>query len=255
VVYKCQLAGLKPLSLEAVTGILKSVCKSESIAFDEEALRLLARSCGGDVRGALNDLQSLAGEKVTREQVLALGERERTESMIQTLIKIFKTKDPKLAREALNNVNEDVKEIVLWMDENIPREYVQPLDLSRAFDSLSWADRFLGRIRRWQHYRYYVYCYDLLSAGIALAKDEKYKELVQYKPTMRLLKIWQANQRNSMKKAIASKLAIETHTSSKDCLKNTLPYFLSACKQNQSFATKFSEFLDLDKEEMAWLGK
>ena len=40
--------------------------------------------------------------------------------------------------------------------------------------------------------------------------DEKYKELVKYKPTAKLLKIWWANQKAAKKKAIAQKIAQKT---------------------------------------------
>ncbi|HLD04318.1 MAG TPA: replication factor C large subunit [Candidatus Nanoarchaeia archaeon] len=253
ITYKCNLAQMKPLSMETVLEILKPICIKEEVEFDEDALRMLARSCGGDVRGALNDLQSLAGEKISKDSVLSLGERERSESMIQALVKIFKTLDPKTAREALEGVEEDVNKVFLWMDENIAKEYMKPRDLQRAYDAVSVADMFFGRIRRWQHYRYYVYCYDLLSAGVALAKDEKYREVTMYKPTMRLLKIWQANQRNAKRKAIVSKLAKHTHASSKRILRSSLPYFISACKQNKAFAKQVGEQLGLEKEEVAWL--
>ena len=59
-----------------------------------------------------------------------------------------------------------------WVEENIPREYKKNPDIARAFDALSIADTFFGRIRRWQYYRFYVYIYNLLSAGIAIAKEE-----------------------------------------------------------------------------------
>jgi hypothetical protein len=139
------------------------------------------------------------------------------------------------------------------MDENIAKEYTKPKDVQRAYDAMSTADKFFGRIRRWQHYRYYVYCYDLLSAGIALSKDEKYREITMYKPTMRLLKIWQANQRNAKRKAIALKLANHTHASSKRILRSSLPYFMAACRKNKAFASQLEEQFDLEKEEVTWL--
>ncbi|MEK6964254.1 MAG: replication factor C large subunit [Nanoarchaeota archaeon] len=255
ITHKCNLVQLKPLLMESVLDLLKRVCKEEKVDFDEDALRMLARSCGGDVRAALNDLQSLAQEKITKDSVLSLGERERSETMIQALVKVFKTLDPKIARSAFEGVDEQVDKIFLWMDENLSKEYTKPKDIYQAYDALSIADKFFGRIRRWQHYRYYVYCYDLLSAGIALAKAEKYKEFTVYKPTMRLLKIWQANQRNAKRKAIVSKLAECTHASSKRILRSSLPYLLAACKQNKAFANQLGDSLNLEKEEVEWLSK
>ena len=108
---------------------------------------------------------------------------------------------------------------------------------------------------RWQYYRFYVYCYNLLSAGVALAKDEKYKNLIDYKPTSRLLKMWFAKQRNAKKKAIAEKIGDKTHTSTKRALQDTLPYMKPIFKKNKKQAEMITNYLDLDKEQVEWLRK
>ena len=81
-------------------------------------------------------------------------------------------------------VKEDLDESFLWLEENLPKEY-EGKDLERAFDCLSRADVFKGRIRRWQHWRFLVYINDLMTAGIALSKDEKYKKVISYTPQKR----------------------------------------------------------------------
>jgi len=46
---------------------------------------------------------------------------------------------------------------------NLPKEYTKAEDLAKAYENLSLADVYFGRIRRWQYYRFYVYIYNLLS--------------------------------------------------------------------------------------------
>jgi replication factor C large subunit len=99
-----------------------------------------------------------------------------------------------------------------------------------------------------------VYESALLSAGVAVSKDEKYKEFTQYKPTGRLLKMWWAKQKNMKKKAIAAKIAHHTHTSTKRVLKD-FEYFRNIFKKNKEMSNQLIEQLDLDKEEVAWLKK
>lgn len=43
--------------------------------------------------------------------------------------------------------------IFLWIEENIPYEY-KGEELARAYDALSIADVFRGRIHRQQHWRF-----------------------------------------------------------------------------------------------------
>ena len=174
--------------------------------------------------------------------------------MINALLKIFKTTDLRLAISSFNNVEEDLNKQFLWIDENLPKEYEKPEDLARAYDKLSKQDVFSRRIRRWQHWRFLVYINELITAGIALSKDEKYKAMVQYKPTGKLLKIWWANQKAAKKKAIAAKIAANTHSSTKEIIKD-MPYFQTIFKKNKEMAKAITEELELSREEVAWLKK
>jgi len=116
---------------------------------------------------------------------------------------------------------------------------------------LSLADKFFGRIRRWQYYRYYAYCYVLLSVGIALSKEEKSTAEPNYKQPTRLLRYWQANMTYAKRKAIVEKLADSMHISKKRALQDVYPFLLNALAHNQDVQKE----LDLDKEEVSWLLK
>jgi replication factor C large subunit len=231
---------------------LRQIAEIEGIAFEEMALRSLARRAGGDMRAAINDLQSLSLlGKVESAELEMLGDREQKETIVDALLKILKTRDPNIALSALEYVNEDYDQVMLWLDENMPVEYRKPEDLARAYDKLSKADVFQRRIRRWQHWRFLVYIQALLTAGIAMSKDEKYKEFVSYKPSGRILKIWMANQKNAKKKAIAEKLAAVTHTSAKKAY-HDLPYIQRMCK-DKAAAEKIIVELDLTDDEKTYL--
>ncbi len=250
---KTNLIEFKPVDYMSIFKILKEICKNEKIKAKDEILKSLARISGGDLRAAINDLQS-SYEKNKNLEIEDLGERNKVETMINALIKIFKTTDPNIAKNSFDDVEENTDSIFLWIDENLPLEYTKPEDLVRAYDKLSKADVFRGRIRRWQHWRYLIYINDLLTIGIALSKDEKYKKYVQYKPTSRLLKLWWAKQKSLKKKAIAQKIASHTHTSTKQAIKN-IDYFKIIFKKNKDMAGTISKQLDLDKEEISWMKK
>ena len=234
--------------------MLKKICNKEKIQADDISLMMLARRTGGDVRAAITDLQILSyGNKLEREDIEALDDRKQTESIKQALVKIFKTKNPEIALASFDNINENFDEFFLWLDENIAKEYKNIEDIAKAYDALSLADVYRGRIRRWQHWRYLVYMKDLLTAGISLAKKEKYQGFTDYKESSRLLKIWIANAKNMKRKAIAEKWAEETHISSKRAFKDI--FFLKNMFKNKEFAKEIADDLELEKEEVAWLKK
>ena len=160
-----------------------------------------------------------------------------------------------IAVNAFENVDEDFDKRFLWLDQNLPLEYQKPEDLARAYDFLSKADVFKGRIRRWQHWRFLVYMNIFMTAGIAVSKDEKYSGLTSYKPTTRILKLWRANMKYQKRKSIASKIAEKTHTSSKRALQDTLPYLTVIFKKNKKIAGQIAQEFELDKDEVEWLKK
>lgn len=254
---KSSLIHFEELSYTDVYEVLKKVCRKEKIKFNDIALKGLARRAGGDLRAAINDMQGLVEDKkeLTKEDLEKLSERNKIESMPSALVKVLKNSDPKIALSAFNNVEEDIDKQFLWLDANIPKEYKNPEDLARAYECMSRADVFKGRIRRWQHWRFLVYVNALLTAGIATSKTGKNKDFVKYTETKRLLKIWMANMKYQKRKAIASKIAEKTHASSKRVMRDTLPYLQELFRQNKKLGEEIAEDLGLEKEELEWLRK
>jgi replication factor C large subunit len=242
------LVQFDPLNIDVVVSILEDICKKEKIDFDIAALRALARKADGDLRGAINDLEIIArySKKFEKDNIEEVAEREKKESILSALVKVFKNSDVNIAKNAFNNINEDLDECILWVDENLPREYKDE-SLARAYNLLSKADVYRGRIRRWQYWRFLVYINELISAGIANAKDEKYKQFITYKRSGRILQMWIAKQRFAKKKAIAEKLAKKTHSSIKVAMQNI--YYLSKVLRQPDIVKE----LELEEDEIEWL--
>ena len=253
---KSNLIEFKALDYLSIFEVLKRICDNEKIRYDEETLKSLSRRSGGDARAAINDLQLLAQDKkeLSKESLEELSGRNKMDNITAALNKIFKTTDLKVAISSFDNVKEDLDQQLMWVDENLPKEYTNPEELAEAYDMLSKADVFRRRIKRRQHYRFLVYINALITAGIASAKKEKYKKLVEYKPTGRILKIWWASQKSMKKKAIAEKIASKTHSSKKDILKNTMP-FLPIIFKNEEMRDNIVNYLALDEGEVEWLKK
>jgi len=247
---KCKMIEFSTLSYLSVFNILQKVCNGEKIKYNEMVLKDLARRSGGDARAAINDLQIICATKKVLESLDDLGEREKKESITNALKLIFKSKNPQNVLDAFNKTDLNLDECLLWLDENLPREY-QGNDLLNAYNCVSKSDVFKGRIRRWQHWRFLVYINTLLTAGVAVSKKEKYANFVSYRPTSRILKIWRAKMRNAKRNSIAEKIAKKTHSSTKRVLKDTLPYlkFIFQKKKGEDII----EELELNDDEVDWL--
>jgi len=245
----CQVVQLEPLTNEHIIRKLQHIAAKEKVSLKEEIFSSLARRSGGDLRAAINDLQTVSSSK---EQTLdVLGDRNHTAAIEDALLRVFKTTNADVARHAFDSIPLQPNDILMWLDENMPREYKKSADRARAFEALSKADVFLGRIRRWQYYRFYAHVYPLLSVGTALAKDEKYPGVGKYVRSERPLKIWIANMAQNKKKVIAEKIAAETHTSTRKVLQE-FSYWLRMAR-NKSQLANIEERFDLDGEQVAWM--
>jgi len=245
----------KAISSLEEAAYLKKICEKEGITIDEDALAHLARVSQGDLRAALTDLEnvSILKKNITRKDIEETSDREREETITNALLKVFKTTNPDVALNAFDKVEEDIDKIFLWLDENLTKEYTKPEDLADAYENLSLADVYFARIRRWQYYRYYVYIYNLLSVGIAISKKERNPEVIEYKQSERILKIWIANQKNAKRKAIAEKIAEKTHTSTKEAIQN-MQYIRRIFRNSpKEFVEKNAEHYKLEKEEVEWM--
>ncbi len=253
---KSTLIEFPALTMTAMIPALQRILQKENISADDIIVKTLARRSGGDLRGAITDLQTLSqANALTVQGIETLHEREHSESIMQALVKILKSTDPAVAVSALDLVDEDIDECFLWIDENLPKEYTNPQDLARAYEALSKADIYRGRIRRWQYWRYLAYVDVLITAGVAVAKDKKSTAFVSYGRTQRLLKRWMANQKYARRKRVAGKLASATHCSAKKALQDTLPYVYRLYQQKHSSTSAITEELKLDEEELEWLAK
>jgi replication factor C large subunit len=218
---KCEMVPLKELSYLTILDFLKTIVKRENKPANEIALKEIAAKSRGDLRAAMNDLQSIididASELFEKEVYM----REKSQDIFNALRELFKSKMNKKTIEIFDNVDMEMGQIALWLEENIPAEY-KGQELAKAFEALSKADVFKGRIHRQQYWHFMVYENFFLTAGISAAKGNKslLDRFTKYNPPKRILKIWMVNQKTAKKKSIAGKFAELTHTGKKRAIKD-----------------------------------
>ncbi len=260
---KSILVKFEKVLAEEILKLLKEISEQEKLKVDEEVLRRIARSSGGDVRAAVTDLETFAqqgckkdgsslGVEDAKDFLDTLGNRRIVEQMPKALIRIFRSLDPQIAADAFDSVDEDIDAQILWIDENLPKEYTNPEDLARAYEMLSKADVFRGRIHTWQHWGFLRTINLLITAGIAVSKDKKLEKAVSYKQSKRLLKIWMANRRYQLRKEISKKFAAKNHCSTRKAT-SIVPYLKHIFRANKKMAEAISSQLQLEEDEIEWL--
>ena len=236
---QCRMVEFKKPDYLTVFGILKEICEKEGIIYNESALKSIARRSGGDIRGAINDLDVLNLDKNQTIDTDVIGDREKTESVANALKLIFKSRKSENVLGVFEKADIPLDEAFLWIDENITNEYLGK-ELTYAYEAMSRADVFKGRIRRQQHWRFLVYINALLTAGVATAKSKKNSRIVEYKKTKRLLKIWIMNRKMASVKETAKDLGSLMHMSSKKVMKEVMP-FMQILKKDPNLRKEIEE--------------
>lgn len=207
---RCKLVEMKSLSMLQIVELLKKVAEIEGVKENEHFLRQIALKSQGDIRAALNDFQAYSIEGYSQD--LGEDKRNREESIFNLLKLLFQERKDFL--ELFDKTDMSIDEVLLWIEENIPREY-KGQALAKAFESLATADRFRGRIYRQQFWRFLVYQNIFQSAGISYAKPSPINRFTKYERPGRILKIWLNNQKTAKKKTISQKYARYAHCSIK----------------------------------------
>jgi len=245
---KAELVALKEVDYKVVLKILADVCEKENVVVSGEVLKGIAIRARGDIRAALNDLEVLS--KMDSESLMQeVGDRDREKSVFDALKKVFQGSgiDEDMLR-VYDDVNMPIDDLFLWVEENLPVAY-KGEELCLALDRLSLADVYRGRIRRQRHWRFMVYEYFLLGAGVANVKKYDRSGWVQYKKPSRILKIWLQNQRAAKKKSICMKYAKASHFSVKGAMKDFMLLRIIFGSK------KIRKELDLTEDEILYLDK
>ena len=212
---KAEMVQVKQVDYKTIKDVLIYILRRENLFIKNEILTAISVKARGDLRAAINDLQTIS--KLKDPSSVIFDERNKETDIFNALKEVFKSRPSTELLSVYDEVNMPLDEIILWVEENIPQEY-KGEELAKAFDALSRTDVFKGRIHKQQYWRFLVYENILLSYGISASKKEPKIGFTSYKKPSRILKIWMHNQRTMKKKSIAEKYAKYNHVGVKRAL-------------------------------------
>ncbi len=221
----CTMIRFNKLRSTQIVPLLRRICQAEGIKADERALKIIAELSEGDVRSAINDLQAVAqGRKVlTPEDVQWLRARNRQYGAFDVLKMLFMARTAREAKEAINSSLVDYETLLQWIHENLPLQYEDPEELAKAYDALSKADVYLGRAKKTQRWELLRYFFDLMSAGVALARRGKY-HFVKYQFPKKILLMAQTKKARELREEAARLIAAKCHVSRRVAKTDIIPY-------------------------------
>jgi replication factor C large subunit len=151
---KSELVQLKEIDYRIIKDILFDILRNENLFVDSNIITSVSVKAKGDLRAAINDLQTVS--RLKEPLLIVLDERNKEVDIFNALKMIFKGKPTNDLLRIFDSVNMSLDEILLWLEENIPAEY-QGEELAKAYEALSRADLFKGRIYKQQYWRFLVY--------------------------------------------------------------------------------------------------
>jgi replication factor C large subunit len=247
----CQLVQFGKIHVFDIEKRLKEICEKEKIKTDKEVLRQIAKRSEGDLRSAINDLETISqGKKeIIITDMEVLGYRERETNIFEVLRNIFKTQTALAAKLAINAADKDPEEIFWWIENNIANEYEKPEEIAKAYDMLSKADIFRKRISSRQNWRFKAYMIDLMTGGVATAKKEMYRKFTRYQYPSNIMILGRTKGSRASAREILDKISKQLHCSTRKTREEFLP-FLKIIVKNPKFKKEITESFGLEKEEL-----
>ncbi len=234
---------------------LQRIADSEGVEVEPGAMEIIAENASGDMRAAVRNLESLAigQQMVTVEMAGDLSNRDSRTDIFALMSAIFRSGDPAKARAVGFDVDEEPRNILSWVDENMPSECTDPGDLVRGYERLSKADIFLSRVMSRQYYGFWSYAKDMMTFGVCAGKQNRTRSASRMNFPGIARKISSAKKAGAVRDSLCLKLAEYTHTTTKRARNDILPYLREIMTNDPAMRLPLTEAMGLDPEELAFL--
>ena len=230
----CLLIRFHQTRIPLVIALLQKICLLEHIKAEFEALEHIAQNSKGDVRSAINDLQSLSEENhiLTLQDTMGLSSRNKDISMDETLRGFFSAKSIDEVSSLLFRSSVDYDEFLMSVSDNLPKRYTNPVELAAAYEFVSYADMYRGRIgtENWHLLKYF---FNALSQAAAVA-PQSYKPFELISPPIRIITLFWTKGKRSMLEAICGKIGARCHVSHVIAKHDFVPYIKEILQKQKS---------------------
>ena len=246
----CLQIELKRLGVRDGLPLLKSILSKEGVKTTDDALRFIIDKDRGDIRSILNDIQLLSGRNrtLTMDDVNLLSGRDRTESVFEVLRVIFNSRTVAAARRALSISDLDQEMLFQWIFENAPYQIPKPDELERAISALADADMYFARIRKTQSWHLLSYALDLMTAGVAVAKQTPTSGWVPMKFPQRISSMSRTRMSRDLRKRVGVAIGQKSHVSARRAQQLYLPLIRFAYEHSPEKFEQIAVWLEAKDE-------
>jgi len=137
--------------------------------------------------------------------------------------------------------------------ENLPYQYQEAEEVASGYEALSKADIFFGRVKRTQNWGLLSYGLDQMSIGVAAAKLRKYSPAHYRFLSSRIMVLSRTKTKRRIRDDICTVLGSKCHVSRRRANVDILPFLTAIFRNDEDAASKFTSWLSLDKDMVAYL--
>jgi replication factor C large subunit len=241
----CLAVRFKPPPPREVEMFLREIAGGERLEVSDDEVRACVVEAGGDVRQAINLLQSTrlrSGRGDGRSGYYKDTERSVGESFNG----FFGAKDKREAAQSLRKLSLQPFEKIREVHRSVVRSDLPPVEMARALEAVSGLDILVGKIMKSQNWRLLRYLDKELVEGLyPIVKGSSIKYAGQDDlPFPVLSRIW-----NDWKKIkeISLRYGRKAHASGAGARSRDLPYVFMLCSKKQ-FREEMEHALGLDAD-------
>jgi replication factor C large subunit len=238
----CLLVRFHQVRIPLIITLLQKICLLEHVKAEFEALERIAQNSKGDVRSAINDLQSLSegNHVLTLQDTITLSSRNKDISMDDTLRGFFTVPSIAEASRLLSYSSVDYDDFLLSVGDNLPKRYTDPVELAVAYDFVSRADVFRGRVgtENWHLLKYF---FNSLAQAAAV-NPESYKPFTFISPPIRIITLFWTKGKRTTLNNICAKIGVQCHVSQATAKHDFVPFIKAILqkKRNSPLITWFN---------------
>jgi len=257
---------LNPATNQEQFLFLKDIILKEKIKATDSQLIDLINLNNGHIRALLIDLELITiNNKINQDLLEILNNvRNKKETIINGLNKLFSSNNLKLNSELINNFDVEIADIskinkspivfsnedalFYWLEENLPK--INPKELNYIINLLSKSEVNKGRIIKTQYWRLLIYINALVAASTLMKEYNEQKLSLTFRSPKQNFRLWSLISKR--KTIILKKISNRTHTSISRTNKDIYPYLKIIARNNNEEIIKE---LDLNIEDIAYLSK
>ncbi len=234
----CKIIDMKRINKNTIKNVLEKIANEEEIIISDEDIIKISENCDGDLRSAIIDLQSKTTEDL----------RNRDKVIFECMKDLFNSKDFDAALKSFENTTLDHDMIKLWVEQNICLEYSKPEELAYAYNYMSRADIFDGRIMKRQEWKLLKYSNSIMLTGVGLARDGKNSKYVKHEFPSYLRSMSLTARKRATRKKVLKKISEKCHVSINDA-NLFIPLIQTMIKKTNV------GFFDFEEDEVSYISK